>query len=133
VAAAFAAGESVVPVRPQTLARSLAIGNPADGDKAVATARATGGAIYAVPEEEIGLNMATLASHTGVFGETAAGVAFGALREAVERGDLGPEHRVVLLVTGDGLKTPGPVAGLLQPVRIEADADSVLERLGVLT
>jgi threonine synthase len=133
VAAAFAAGESVVPVRPQTLARSLAIGNPADGDKAVATARATGGAIYAVPEEEIGLNMATLASHTGVFGETAAGVAFGALREAVERGDLGPEHKVVLVVTGDGLKTPGPVAGLLQPVRIEADADAVLERLGVLT
>jgi threonine synthase len=133
VAAAFAASEPVVPVRPQTVARSLAIGNPADGDKAVATARATGGAIYAVPEEEIGANMATLASHTGVFGETAAGVAFGALREAVERGDLGPEHRVVLVVTGDGLKTPGPVSDLFEPVRIEADADAVLERLGVLT
>jgi threonine synthase len=134
VAAAFAAREPVVPVRPQTVARSLAIGNPADGDKAVATARATGGAIYPVPEEEIGANMATLASHTGVFGETAAGVAFGALREAVARGELGHDHRVVLVVTGDGLKTPGPVADLLvEPVRIEADADAVLERLGVLT
>jgi threonine synthase len=133
VAAAFAAGEQVVPVRPQTVARSLAIGNPADGNKAVATARATNGAIYAVPEEEIGANMATLASHTGVFGETAAGVSFGALREAVERGQLGNGHRVVLVVTGDGLKTPGPVADLFKPVRIEADADAVLERLGVLT
>jgi threonine synthase len=133
VAAAFAAGERVVPLRPQTVARSLAIGNPADGDKAVATARTTGGSIYAVPEEEIGANMATLATQTGVFGETAAGVSFGALREAVERGELGRRDRVVLVVTGDGLKTPGPVADLLEPVRIEADADAVLERLGVLT
>jgi threonine synthase len=133
VAAAFAAGGQVVPIRPRTVARSLAIGNPADGDKAVATARRTGGAIYAVPEEKIGANMGTLAAHTGVFGETADGVSFGALREAVERGEFGRDHRVVLVVTGDGLKTPGPVAGLLEPVRIEADADAVLERLGVLT
>jgi threonine synthase len=133
VAAAFAADEKVVPVRPRTVARSLAIGNPADGDKAVATARSTEGAVYAVGEEEIGPNMATLAAHTGVFGETAAGVSLGALREAVERGELGREDRVVLVVTGDGLKTPGPVAGLFQPIGIEADADAVLERLGVLT
>jgi threonine synthase len=133
VAAAFAADEKVVPVRPRTVARSLAIGNPADGDKAVATARATEGAVYAVGEEEIGPNMATLAAHTGVFGETAAGVSLGALREAVERGELGREDRVVLVVTGDGLKTPGPVAGLFEPIGIEADADAVLERLGVLS
>jgi threonine synthase len=133
VAQAFASGERVSPVRPQTVARSLAIGNPADGDKAVATARATDGAVYAVAEEEIGANMAALAALTGVFGETAAGVSFGALREAVERGELGRRDRVVLVVTGDGLKTPGPVSDLLEPVRIEADADAVLERLGVLT
>ena len=133
VASAFAAEDRVVPVRPRTVARSLAIGNPADGDKAVATARATEGAVYAVGEEEIGPNMATLAAHTGVFGETAAGVALGALREAVERGELGSGDRVVLVVTGDGLKTPGPVAGLFEPIGIEADADAVLERLGVLT
>jgi threonine synthase len=133
VAVAFAADEKVVPVRPRTIARSLAIGNPADGDKAVATARSTEGAVYAVGEEEIGPNMATLAAHTGVFGETAAGVSLGALREAVERGELGRENRVVLVVTGDGLKTPGPVAGLFEPIGIEADADAVLERLGVLT
>jgi threonine synthase len=133
VAVAFAAGARVTPVRPQTVARSLAIGNPADGDKAVATARSTGGAIYAVAEDEVGPNMALLADHAGVFGETAAGVTLGALREAVDRGELGPEDRVVLIVTGDGLKTPGPVSSLFEPVGIEADADAVLERLGVLT
>ena len=133
VAAAFAAGEHVRPVRPQTVARSLAIGNPADGDKAVATARSTGGTIYAVAEDEVGPNMALLADRAGVFGETAAGVTLGALREAVERGELGAEARVVLVVTGDGLKTPGPVSSLFRPVGIEADADAVLERLGVLT
>jgi threonine synthase len=133
VAAAFAEDRKVVPVRPQTVARSLAIGNPADGDKAVATARRTGGAVYAVAEDEIGPNMALLAETVGVFGETAAGVSLGALRRAVAEGQLGAEDRVVLLVTGDGLKTPDPVSDLLAPVAIEADADVVLERLGVLT
>jgi threonine synthase len=99
----------------------------------VATARATDGGIYAVPETEVGENMAVLAAYTGVFGETAVGVSVGALREAVARGELGANDRVVLVVTGDGLKTPGPVSSLLEPVGIEADADAVLERLGVLT
>ncbi len=70
----------MTPVRPDTVARSLAIGNPADGDLAVATAKASGGAIHAVAEDEVGENMALLAETTGVFGETAAGVALGALR-----------------------------------------------------
>jgi len=133
VATAFASGEAVVPVRPATVARSLAIGNPADGDKAVATALRTEGAVYAVEEDEVGQNMAFLAEHAGVFGETAAGVSIGALRRAVDEGELGAADRVVLIVTGDGLKTPAPVEALLEPVRIEADADAVLERLGVLT
>ncbi len=129
VATAFAAGEAVKPVRPDTVARSLAIGSPADGDLAVATARDSGGAIYAIPEEAVGENMRLLAETTGVFGETAAGVTLGALREAVARGLVGEEERVVLLVTGDGLKTPEPVAESLRPVEIEPDADALLERL----
>jgi len=133
VAAAFASQTPVAPVRPATVARSLAIGNPADGDKAVATARRTGGAVYAVAEEEVGANMSLLAEHAGVFGETAAGVSVGALRRAVDEGRVGPDDRVVLVVTGDGLKTPGPVEQRLDPIRIDADADAVLERLGVLT
>src|SRR5262249_12515368 len=117
--------------KPSSIARSLAIGNPADSDDALLVARRTNGAIYAVPEEEIGENMALLAEGSGVFGETAAGVTLGALREAVARGQLGTNDRVVLLVTGDGLKTPDPIAHRLQPERIEADADALLDRLGI--
>jgi threonine synthase len=131
VATAFADGLPVRPVRPQTIARSLAIGDPADGQAAIEAARASGGAIHAVAEEEVGENMALLATATGVFGETAAGVTLGALRTAVERGEVGPADRVVLLVTGDGLKTPGPVSHRFEPVEIAPDADALLERLGI--
>ena len=75
--------------------------------------------------------MALLAETAGIFGETAAGVTLGALREAVRRGEVGESDRVVLLVTGDGLKTPHPVEGRLQPIEIEPDADTVLDSLGV--
>jgi threonine synthase len=131
VASAFAEDRKVTPLRPDTVARSLAIGNPADGDLAVATARASGGAIHAVAEDEVGENMALLAETTGVFGETAAGVTLGALRLAVVSGAVGESDTVVLLVTGDGLKTPQPVADRLRPVEVEADADALLEHLGV--
>ncbi|HLG08872.1 MAG TPA: threonine synthase [Gaiellaceae bacterium] len=131
VASAFAEGRKVTPLKPRTLARSLAIGSPADGDLAVATARTSGGAIFAVPEDEVGTNMALLAETSGVFGETAAGVTLGTLREAVRQGEVKESDTVVLLVTGDGLKTPQPIANLVQPVAIEADADQLLERLGV--
>ncbi|MGH3040018.1 MAG: threonine synthase, partial [Gaiellaceae bacterium] len=77
VASAFAEKRRVVPVRPRTGARSLAIGSPADGDLAAQTARESGGAVYAVAEDEIGENMALLAERAGVFGETAAGVTLG--------------------------------------------------------
>jgi threonine synthase len=127
VAAAFAEGRRVTPVKPRTLARSLAIGSPADGDLAVATAQASGGAISAVPEEEIGESMALLAETSGVFGETAAGVTLGALREAVRAGAVGEGDTVVLLVTGDGLKTPQPVADRVRPVVVEPDADALLD------
>ena len=131
VARAFADNARVKPVRPDTIARSLAIGSPADGDLAVATAIASGGAIHAVAEEEIPENIKLLAETSGVFGETAPAVALGALREAVSRGELGEDDRVVLLVTGDGLKTPALVADRLQPVHVEPDADLILEKLGV--
>ncbi|HEY5057909.1 MAG TPA: threonine synthase [Gaiellaceae bacterium] len=132
VALAFAEGKRVRPVKPETIARSLAIGSPADGDLAVATAVTSGGSIHAVAEDEIAENVALLAQTTGVFGETAPGVTVGALRRAVLRGELGEDDRVVLLVTGDGLKTPGLVADRLDPVFVEPDADLILERLGVV-
>ena len=131
VASAFAEGRKVTPLKPDTVARSLAIGNPADGDLAIATAKTSGGAIFAVAEDEVGENMALLAETSGVFGETAAGVTLGALRAAVSSGAVGEDYTIVLLVTGDGLKTPQPVADRLRPIEIEADADLLLERLGV--
>ena len=72
-----------------------------------------------------------LAESAGVFGETAAGVTLGALREAVRRGELGASDRVVLLVTGDGLKTPDPVKSRLRTVEVEPNADAILARSGV--
>src|SRR3954471_13404370 len=130
VAAAFADERPVSPVRPNTIAQSLAIGAPADGDLATVTARASGGAIYAVPEEDVGPNMSLLAQTTGVFGETAAGVTVGALRAAAAAGELGPNDTVVVLVTGTGLKTPN-VVDVRQGVHIDADVDQLLDRLGV--
>jgi threonine synthase len=130
VAQAFAEGRPVSPVRPDTVAHSLAIGAPADGDLAIATAHASNGAIYAVPEDDIGPNMSLLASLSGVFGETAAGVTIGALRAAVAAGELGESDRVVALVTGAGLKTP-QLVDPGAPNQIDADIDALLEALGV--
>jgi len=129
VARAFADGAKLKPVRPNTIARSLAIGSPADGELAVSTARASGGAVHAVAEDEVAENVALLAETTGIFGETAPGVTLGALRESVSRGELGENNRVVLLVTGDGLKTPSLVADRLAPTFVEPDADLILDSL----
>ncbi len=126
VAEAFAAGRPVSPMVPATAALSIAIGNPADGDLAVATAHHSHGAIYAVPEAEIAPNIAELARATGVWGETAPAVTYGALKQAAQRGDLGTADRVVLLVSGDGLKTPGLVSDLVKPHTIKPDADAFL-------
>jgi threonine synthase len=131
VATAFRESTTVTPVRPNSIARSLAIGNPADGDFAVSTARESGGSIHAVAEDAVGENMALLARTTGVFGETATGVTLGALRAAVEAGEVGRDDRVVLLVTGDGLKTLAPVSFTYEPVHIAADAEAFLEALEI--
>ena len=130
VAHAFADERPVSPVRPATIAHSLAIGAPADGDLAIATARTSGGAIYAVPEDRIGANMSLLAGATGVFGETAAGVTIGALAAAAAAGAIGRGDRVVALVTGTGLKTPQAVEARAGTC-IEPDVDVLLDRLGV--
>jgi threonine synthase len=131
VATAFESDAPVKPVKPATIVRSLAIGSPADGDAAVAAVRESGGAVYAVAEDDVGPEMATLASTTGVFGETAAGVTLGALRRGIAEGVVKRDDRVVLLVTGDGLKTPQPVADRFEPIEVVPDADAILEQLGV--
>jgi threonine synthase len=130
VAHAFADERPVSPVRPDTVAHSLAIGAPADGDLAIATARASNGAIYSVPEEDVGPNMSLLAGTSGVFGETAAGVTVGALRAAAAAGEIGENDRVVVLVTGTGLKTPQLIEARAGQ-EIDADVDELLAGLGV--
>ncbi len=131
VATAYREQRPVTPVRPQTACSSLAIGNPADGDHALAAVRASGGSVHSVPEDEIGPNMVLLAENSGVFGEAAAGICLGALREAIGQGTVTADDCVVLLVTGDGLKTPGPVSDRVASIEIEANADALLEKLGV--
>ncbi len=106
VASAFAAGHEVCrPVKPNTIAKSLAIGNPADGPYALELARDTGGSVDAVSDEEIKQGIALLAQTTGVFTETAGGVTTAVLAKLAQRGEIDPDERVVLVITGEGLKT----------------------------
>src|SRR6202040_2768832 len=89
VATAFAEGRDFVrPVRPSTIAKSLAIGNPADGPYALELARSTGGSIESVTDDEIVAGIRLLAETTGVFTETAGGVTTAVLRKLAERGDI---------------------------------------------
>ncbi|HEX4467727.1 MAG TPA: pyridoxal-phosphate dependent enzyme, partial [Solirubrobacteraceae bacterium] len=115
VAGAFAAGHDVCrPVKPKTIAKSLAIGNPADGPYALELARHSGGSIDAVSDEEIRAGIRLLAETTGVFTETAGGVTTATLAKLAARGDIDPDERVVLVITGEGLKTLDAVRGTFE-------------------
>ena len=116
VATAFHEGNDVVrPVRPDTIARSLAIGNPADGPYVLDTVRRTGGALADVSDEEVVDAIQLLARTEGVFAETAGGVTLACTKKLVESGQLDPDADTVLLITGDGLKTLDAVAGRVGP------------------
>jgi threonine synthase len=106
VATAFAEGAEICkPQRPETIAKSLAIGDPADGVYALELARETGGSIESVSDEEIRAGIRLLAETTGVFTETAGGVTIGVLAKLAEVGAIGSDERVVAYITGEGLKT----------------------------
>jgi threonine synthase len=116
VAAAFLAGQDEVqPVRPATLAKSLAIGNPADGPYVLDVVRRTGGAVAAVSDAEVVASIGLLAATEGIFGETAAGVTLAVLRTLLAAGQLDPEAETVLINSGDGLKTLDAVAAAWPP------------------
>jgi threonine synthase len=115
VANAYAAGEPFCrPVKPDTIAKSLAIGDPADGPYALELARATGGGIDAVSDQQIREGISLLAETTGIFTETAGGVTVAVLTELARRGEIGADERVVIVITGDGLKTLDAVRGSFQ-------------------
>lgn len=112
VAAAYRDGHEVVqPVRPDTIAKSLAIGNPADGPYVLDIARRTGGAVESVSDEQVVDAIRLLARTEGVFAEPAGGVTLGVLRKLLETGRLDPSAQTVVINSGDGLKTLDAVAG----------------------
>jgi threonine synthase len=106
VATAYQQGWDVCkPQKPETIAKSLAIGNPADGPYALELARRTGGAIDSVTDDEIRAGIRLLAETTGIFTETAGGVTVATLAKLAKRGDIAGDERVVAYITGEGLKT----------------------------
>jgi threonine synthase len=124
VAQAFEAGHDFCrPVKPDTIAKSLAIGNPADGPYALDLARRSGGSIDSVTDDEVRDGIRLLAQTTGIFTETAGGVTTATLRKLAERGDIGPDERVVAVITGDGLKTLDAVRGTFEKHEIDASVE----------
>ena len=125
VASAFAEGRDYCrPVKPETIAKSLAIGNPADGPYALDLARRTGGSIDAVSDDEIREGIKLLAQTTGIFTETAGGVTTAVLRKLAERGDIDASERVVAVITGEGLKTLECARGTFEAWEIDPNAES---------
>jgi len=131
VAAAFRAGHDVVqPVRPATVAKSLAIGNPADGPYVLDVVRRTGGAVADVSDEETVDAIRLLAATEGIFAETAGGVTLATLRKLLADGLLDPGADTVIINSGDGLKTLDAVAGTVRtagPIRPSLAAFAALE------
>ena len=121
IVTAYEAGtQNVRPVRPQTIAKSLAIGNPADGYYALRVMAETGGAGVAVSDDEVIEGMKLLARTEGVFAETAGGVVISGLKRLAESGKVGRDEVVVAFITGAGLKTQEAVRDSLQPpLRVE--------------
>ncbi|KUH35379.1 MULTISPECIES: threonine synthase [Streptomyces] len=126
VSAAFKAGHDVVrPQKPNTIAKSLAIGNPADGPYVLDIARRTGGAVEDVDDAQVVDAIKLLARTEGIFAETAGGVTVGVTRKLVEQGLLDPTLTTVVLNTGDGLKTldaVAPTTGPTATIRPSLDA-----------
>nr|WP_156757750.1 threonine synthase [Actinokineospora pegani] len=132
VSAAFKAGHDVVqPVKPNTIARSLAIGAPADGPYVLDAVRRTGGAVEDVTDEEVVEGIRLLARTEGIFAETAGGVTVATAKKLIESGKIDPDAETVLLITGDGLKTLDAVEDRIGPrATIAPSAAAVREVLG---
>ncbi|MFI5734201.1 threonine synthase [Kribbella sp. NPDC051587] len=129
VAQAFRDGHDVVkPVKPDTIAKSLAIGNPADGPYVLDVARRTGGVIEDVSDEEVVEGIQLLARTEGIFTETAGGVTVATLKKLIATGQLDPDAETVIINSGDGLKTLDAVADRVGPkVTIPASYDAFVK------
>ena len=119
VEAVLAGRDLIKPVKqPDTIARSLAIGNPADGFYAVQTMKRTGGTGAATTDGEIIAAMRLLAETEGIFTETAGGVTLGAAIKLIAQGVIKPDESLVVCVTGQGLKTIDPLVPVLPKPKV---------------
>ena len=131
MSAAFKAGDDTVrPVRPDTIAKSLAIGNPADGPYVLDVARRTGGAVEDVSDDEVVDGIRLLARTEGIFAETAGGVTVAVLRKLLATGQLDPDAETVVFNTGDGLKTLDAIADVVGPTATIAPTLDAFEQAG---
>jgi threonine synthase len=112
--------DTIKPVKPDTIAKSLAIGNPADGYFALDAIRQTDGGVAAVSDDEVAEGMLLLARTEGIFAETAGGVTIATLKRLAEQGIVQPDERVVVYVTGHGLKTLDAVVDRAGPTAVIA-------------
>ena len=127
---AWTEGQTQVrPVRPDSIAKSLAIGNPADGIYALRVIKESDGSAYAVPEPEVVEGIKLLAETEGIFTETAGGVTVSALKYLAESGAIGADELTVAYITGNGLKTQEAVEGVVDPLFIRPTMGSFEEAL----
>jgi threonine synthase len=125
VATAYQSGrDRCQPVKPETIAKSLAIGNPADGPYALDLARSTGGSVESVTDGEIRQGIKLLAETTGIFTEAAGGVTVAVLAKLAQSGHIDPDERVVAYITGEGLKTLDCARGTFEAWEVEPTLDS---------
>ncbi|HCF30161.1 MAG TPA: threonine synthase [Cyanobacteria bacterium UBA11049] len=126
IASAYREGRDFIkPVKPSTIAKSIAIGNPADGVYALDVARKTNGNIESVNDAEIVEGIKLLAETEGIFTETAGGTTIAVLKKLVEAGKINPDESTVAYITGNGLKTQEAVQGYIgEPLTIEPKLDS---------
>jgi threonine synthase len=134
IATAFANGWDVVqPVKPTGIAKSLNIGNPADGPYALDVVRGTGGSMAAVTDDEIREGIRLLARTTGVFAETAGGVTVAVLKKLAQSGQLDTSRETVVYNTGDGLKTIDAVSDGARPTAVIPPTLKGMRDAGLLT
>ena len=132
IATAYEEGRFVIrPVKPATIAKSLGIGNPADGYYALKTIEASGGSAVIAEEHEVAEGIKLLAQTEGIFTEGAGGVAIAGLKRLVERGEIQPDEPTVVYITGNGLKTTEIVSDVVNPILIEGTVSAFEQNVGV--
>jgi threonine synthase len=120
----------IKPVKPNTIAKSLAIGNPADGIYAMDTVKKSGGSAEDVSDDEIVEAIKLLASTEGIFTETAGGVTLGVTKKLIEQGKIPKDESIVVCITGNGLKTQEAVMGKIgKPIKIKPNIASFEEHV----